>query len=70
MEDTKDMIKVAVRCKECAHLIGYKISAASGIFEVKCFKCGTILQINLALRKAKPFLFYRMAKPQGYANIS
>lgn len=70
MGDTKESVKVAVRCKKCAHLIGYKISAASGIIEIKCFKCGTILQINLALRKAKPFVFYRMVKPLGCASIS
>ena len=70
MEETKDTIKVAVRCKECSHLIAYKMSAASGIIEVKCRKCGKVSQINLALRKGKPFIFYRMAKPRGYANIS
>ena len=70
MEETKDTIKVAVRCKECSHLIAYKMSAATGIIEVKCRKCGTVSQINLALRKSKPFVFYRTARPLGYANIS
>lgn len=70
MEELKDTIKVAVRCKKCSHLIGYKVCAGSGIIEVKCRKCGTISQINLALRKGKPFIFYRVAKPPIYANIS
>ena len=69
MEELNDTIKVAVRCKKCSHLIGYKVCAGSGIIEVKCRKCGTISQINLALRKGKPFIFYRVAKPPIYANI-
>ena len=70
MEELNDTIMVAVRCKICSHLIAYKMSAASGIIEVKCRKCGKVSQINLALRKAKPLIFYRVAKPLGYANIS
>ena len=67
MEKAETM-KIAVRCKKCSHLIAYKVSAASGFLEVKCPRCGEVSKINLALRNAKPLIFYRMAKPPEWAQ--
>lgn len=52
-------VKVAVRCNNCLRVVGYKLSATSGVFQLKCPKCGKELQIDLSLRRAKAPIFYR-----------
>lgn len=53
-------VKVAVRCKECGRIICYKISAGTGIVELKCTKCGAVASVNLALRRSTARISYRI----------
>lgn len=62
LEPVKDVetMKVAVRCKECGRIICYKISAGTGIVEMKCTKCGAVANVNLALRRNTARISYRI----------
>ena len=46
-------------------ILCYKMSAASGLVELKCQKCGRTAVVNLSLRRAKGKLDYRTAKDIG-----
>lgn len=58
-EKKESVLRVVKRCPICHKRCCDKISAqASGIIEMKCPHCGSIVTINLAFRKAR---LYRRA---------
>lgn len=59
IKSAPEPMKVAVRCNNCFRVVGYKLSATSGVFQLKCPKCGKELHIGLSLRRAKVPIFYR-----------
>lgn len=67
MEEQDKQIRVEVRCKTCGRLLCYKMTAASGLVEMKCTKCGKTEVVNLALRKRRYPIQCRRAKTaSGY----
>lgn len=49
----KNEIRVAKRCPKCNQRLFDKMSPASGYIEVKCTRCGTVVRVDLALRRAR-----------------
>ena len=45
-------IRVSKKCPACGLRVFDKITAASGIVEVKCHRCGTLYYLNLSFRTA------------------
>lgn len=54
-------MKVAIRCGECRRIVAYKLCKGSGRLQMKCPKCGSEIQIDLSLRRAKYPIYYRTA---------
>ena len=55
----KQVMRVAVKCKNCKRTIFYKTTPLSGIIELKCPRCQKVVAINLAYRRSKAPIFYR-----------
>ena len=55
----KQVMRVAVKCKNCTRTIFYKTTSLSGIIEVKCPRCQKVTAINLAYRRNQTPIFYR-----------
>lgn len=53
--------QVAIRCTDCRRIIAYKLCGGSGRIQVKCPKCGNVINIDLSLRRARSPIFYREA---------
>ena len=45
-------MRVSKKCPVCGLRVFDKITAASGIVEVKCHRCGTLYYLNLSFRTA------------------
>jgi hypothetical protein len=45
-------IVVVKRCHTCGHRLFDKLTACTGTVAIKCSKCGTICQLNMACRLA------------------
>lgn len=54
-----ESVKVAIRCNDCRRIVAYKLCTGSGRIQLKCPKCGTELQVDLSMRRAKYPIFYR-----------
>lgn len=65
MEIKEKPIRVEVRCKTCGRLLCYKVTAATGVVEMKCSKCGKMAVVNLALRKRSSPIQYRKVSCVG-----
>ena len=59
MNPAEDVMKVAVRCKQCKRIVAYKLSAASGRLQIKCPKCGCEMKIDLSLRRTNIPIYFR-----------
>ncbi|CAK7087462.1 MAG: hypothetical protein ENTB_04227 [Enterocloster aldenensis] len=44
-------VEVVKRCPVCGRKLYMKLGDCSGMIAIKCQKCGTTVNINLALRK-------------------
>ena len=50
-EDTPSEIRVSKRCPNCGWRVLDKVTATSGIIELKCPRCGKSVRIDLSLRR-------------------
>ena len=57
--NAKQVMRVAVKCKNCTRTIFYKTTPLSGIIELKCPRCQKVAAIKLAHRRSKTPIFYR-----------
>ena len=63
VEKKKDGIRVSKRCPVCGWRVMDKVTPTSGIVELKCEHCKSIVQIDLSYRvsRASPYLRLRLA---------
>lgn len=62
MNQEPNYIKVAVRCNDCKHVIGYKLAKGGGRVQLKCPKCGCEVIVDLSLRRSNVPIFCRKTR--------
>ena len=55
----KEELRVAKKCPVCGHRLFDKISLATGYVEIKCHRCGSVVRVNLALRRPRTQAYSR-----------
>lgn len=53
IENNCDEIRVSKQCPNCGWRILDKVTATTGIIELKCPRCGKVVMINLSFRRAR-----------------
>lgn len=62
MNNEEPGINIRVACPKCGARMFDKITVTTGYIEMKCPKCSRIIKVNLALRKIRKSILYRLIK--------
>ena len=54
MDENRNSVKVSKTCPTCGWRVLDKITPTSGMIEMKCPHCRSVITINLAYRRMRP----------------